>query len=414
MKTLPTHRKRLAGFSLVEMAIVILIAGIMMGAGLSLFAVKQDAAKRDVTQKHQEAIKQALISYLGQYKRLPCPAIVNSTATPPYTGLEDRNSTPCTKYSGIVPYQTLGLDRSVALDGWENFIAYVVSPNPIAPLPTATPPYTTAWLYSYSVSSSSTTPNTNTNTFSLAFWPSTSTGGIKVTDGTNPIANPATATGAVVALISYGKNGYGALNVKGTNAQPPTAATYEVQNAASSVATIGVIKHDTTDSPTAVGGPFDDIVMILSANDLTGPLIANGTLQANAQAALSQANDVVIGNIISSRQYNISSCTNPPALPAPQPSSYSSCDSSSGATYSFVSYSLPTSCSPTSTTAPCPIFPPSVLASWGVDYKRVTVTIYVTSPSTNNAYILTAGDGNTKTVSIGELQGILARAAGFN
>ena len=123
METLIPQRKRLAGFSLVEMAIVILIAGIMMGAGLSLLSVKQEAAKWDATQKHQEAIKQALINYLGKNKRLPCP--VDPAA--PTTGIEGRSPTAptlpiCISYFGVVPYATLELERSVALDGWENYI----------------------------------------------------------------------------------------------------------------------------------------------------------------------------------------------------------------------------------------------------------------------------------------------------
>lgn len=55
MKTPTTHKKRLNGFSLVEMAIVIVIAGILTSAGLSLLAVKRSAAQLEATQKNQEA-----------------------------------------------------------------------------------------------------------------------------------------------------------------------------------------------------------------------------------------------------------------------------------------------------------------------------------------------------------------------
>ena len=396
MQTLMPNRKHLAGFSLVELAIVILIAGILLSAGLSLLSVKLEAAKLDVTQKHQEAVKQALINYLGKYRRLPCPTTVangGAPAPPP----------PCTSpsgkpsYSGIVPYYELGLDRAAVLDGWENFITYVVSPNPIAALvPTANPPWTTAWLYSYSATSNI-SPNTTTG--NLAFWPSTSTGGITVTDGTNPIADPTKATGAAVALISYGKNGYGAFNVKGGKNAPPPAANIDEQQNTSPVSgatppTETVVKRDTTDS-TAGGGPFDDIVMMLSANDLTGPLIANGTLQSSAQAALSQANDIVMGNIVASRS------------PVPI-----GCSVTTPCTYT---YNIPN----TYTT-----FPPSVTA-WGVSYAlsvspppppstTITVTATNTTPSSVVGYTLTAADRTSKTVSVDELRGILTRGAGFN
>lgn len=369
MMTLIPHRKQLAGFSLIEMAIVILIAGILMSAGLSLLSVKMATAQLDTTQKHQEAIKQALINYLGKYRRLPCPTTVangGAPAPPP----------PCANYSGIVPYYELGLDRAAVLDGWENFITYVVSPNPIAaPLPTAIPSWTTAWLYTYSVSSN-VTPNTTTG--NLAFWPSTSTGGITVRDSSgNLIANPVNTTGAAVVLISYGKNGYGAFNVNGgANAPPPAIDTDELQNVSPFTGTTPptVVKRDTTDS-TAGGGPFDDIVMMLSANDLTGPLIANGTLQSSAQAALNQANNIVLGYIVATKG----------------------------------------SCSPCSYIIPSPAsipFPASVTA-WGVSYAPNITTMGLSSTGPTPAYILTAGDGSTKTVSIDELHGILAQGAGF-
>ena len=137
------YRKRLNGFTLVEMAIVIFIAGILLTAGLKLLTVKLNAAQLEATHIHQEAIKQALISYLGKNQRLPCPATVANGGLPSPSPLPQ-----CTSYSGIVPYYVLGLDRAVVLDGWGNFITYVVSPNPIATPPTM--PYTTAWLYSYS------------------------------------------------------------------------------------------------------------------------------------------------------------------------------------------------------------------------------------------------------------------------
>ena len=401
MKTPKPNRKQLAGFSLIEMAVVILIASLLMSAGLSLLSVRLEAAKLDTTQKHQEAIKQALINYLGKYRRLPCPTTVaNGGAPAPLP--------PCANYSGIVPYYELGLDRATVLDGWENFITYVVSPNPIAtPLPAATPPWTTAWLYAYSTTSNASPYTTTPNS---AFWPSTSTGGITVTNGTSTIANPAIATGAAVALISYGKNGYGAFNVKdATNTQPPVTNIDERQNAnpMSGATPPTVVKRDTTDS-TAGGGPFDDIVMVLSANDLTGPLITNGTLQSSAQAVLSQANDIVLGNIVATR------------FPCPDPSP--------GTCTAGYYYTIPVPTSASCSTGAVMCFPPNVTV-WGMSYyapwstgagaTAITKTggtpIDATNAFTNpTAYILTAGDGTQKIVSVIELRGLLSRGAGFN
>lgn len=378
MKIPMIQKKQQAGFSLVEMAIVLLITGILMSAGLSLLTLKMEAAYQDATRKNQEVIKQALINYLGKNRRLPCPAY-------DATGKEDRNiaatTPPCNRYSGIVPFGELGLDRAVALDGWENFITYVVTPISISSaLPSATPPYTVAWLYSYRYGATQT--NSITPTGPTAFWPATSTGGIKVTDGgTTTIADPALATGAVVTLISHGKNGYGAINIKNTQNDFSAAGSDEKQNADASKLVSGtpptvlVIKRDASDT-TAGGGAFDDIVMLLSAYDLTVPLNENGILQTNAQLALNQANDIILGNIVATK----STC---------------------GACYTLpIAYSFTT---------------PTSLVEWGVSYTPGTsTTIDATNPAGNlAAYTLATGNGAAKTVSVGELRGLLARAAGF-
>jgi type II secretory pathway pseudopilin PulG len=376
MKSLTPHRMRLAGFSLVEMAIVILIAGIMMGAGLSLLAVKQEAAKWDATQKHQEVIKQALINYLGKNKRLPCPVDPAS----PITGIEGRSATvalpPCISYSGVVPYAELGLERAVALDGYENFIDYVVSP-PTVPPPSA-PPFN-AWLYAYNTAPASCIPASSClNTPSTTFWPSNTAGSLTANGNS-------TTSGVVVALISHGKNGFGAVNIKGGKNDSSTAGTDEAQNInpISGALSNTVVKRDASDSTTG-NGAFDDIVMILSVNDLTGPLIANGTFQS-AQAVLAQANNIVLGYIVAHQNVcPITSGANGDGCVSP-------------AYY----YSTPATLSP-----------PAGVTDLGVQYNQSHSSVSTTSPSVP-AYTLDVGDGNPKSVSVDDLRGILTKGVGF-
>jgi len=367
------------GFSLIEMAIVLLITGILMGAGLSLLAVKQTAAQINLTQTHQEVIKQALISYLGQHKRLPCPV----DPANPITGLEGRSSStlsPCLKYSGVVPYATLGLDRSVALDGWENFIDYVVTPPPTTP-PT-TPPYN-EWLLTYSTTPTvapqcdPTIPYCSSSS-NLTFWPSNTVGALNVT-GNNTIS------GIVVALISHGKNGYGAINIKGNKNDFLAAGTDEKQNINPILGTLAntVVKRDTSDTPAS--NAFDDNVMILGSNDLTGPLIANDTFQSS-QAALIQANNIVLGVIGKQKP-----------CPSNTPGSYDS-NCNSPANY----YTIPST-----------NHAPAGISILGVIYTAYStsndVDIDATTTSSNVAYTLTAADGSFKAVTFNELKGILLR-----
>lgn len=362
------HKIRTKGFSLVEMAIVIFIAGILLTAGLKLLTVRVNSAQIETTTTHQEAIKQSLISYLGKNRRLPCPGnIANGFAPPP----------PCNPTFGIVPYADLGLDKAAVLDGWENYFTYVITPNPVTTLlPAKLPPYSTAWTYSYHASINTSPLTTNPL---IAFWPANSTGGIVVSDGFNNIANPAITTGAVIALISHGRNGYGALNVKQGLNDASLAGADEIQNTNPMIASgnLRVIKRDTTDSVSA-SGIFDDVVFTLNASELVTPLIQNATLTESASISLNRANDYILGAIVTSKD-----CVSA----APQ-----------------CSYSIPVSNSI-----------PLALFDNVVNYASFVTEINSSTPSnTINVYTITAGDGTALQMSAGQLRGVLARGSGFN
>ena len=203
--------KPIFGFTLVEIAVALLIGAIILTAGLSLVRTRLEAAQIDVTQKHQEAIKQALISYLARNKRLPCPDVIDAVTGNPNSrdGREDRIgggppwncATPPVgaPYVGGVPYVDLGLERSAALDGWDNYITYVMSPN---------------WQLTYgdgvAVNTSNVIPNPAAFNALAAFVPKVTMGAIAVYGNQMPtlVLNACTSfqagvapnTGATVAL----------------------------------------------------------------------------------------------------------------------------------------------------------------------------------------------------------------------
>src|SRR5271170_1480669 len=65
-----THR----GFSLVEMALVILIVSLLLGGILSYINAQLIQARIVSTSNKQQAIKAALINFIARNNRLPCPA----------------------------------------------------------------------------------------------------------------------------------------------------------------------------------------------------------------------------------------------------------------------------------------------------------------------------------------------------
>jgi hypothetical protein len=130
-------------------------------------------------------------------------------------------------------------------------------------------------------------------------------------------------------------------------------------------------------------GAFDDLVMVIRREDLISPLTTNGTLNASADQALSQANDIVTGIIVASRT------------------------SSALCTPSGWAYAVPASVPSTSFVG--------LSASWGVSYSSSGMPITCLTPSSAaTAYTLMSGDGTVRTVTISEIVGVLSRAAGFN
>lgn len=120
--------RRSAGFNLIEMAIVLVILGVLLGGLITPFSAQLDASKRRGADNLVNDIHDALLGFAAASGRLPCPA---TSAT---TGLSAPNTatTACTTNHGFVPARTLGLNGSVdgnglLLDPWLNPIRYSVT-----------------------------------------------------------------------------------------------------------------------------------------------------------------------------------------------------------------------------------------------------------------------------------------------
>lgn len=124
-----------SGFTLVEMAVVLLITALMLGAGLAMLAPWLAKAKINSTQSKLEHIADALSFYAQQHGRLPCPAdptvaiganfgVQRTNGAPEECG--DGSGTPG-QYVGMVPFRDLGLNEESVMDGWGNPITYAPS-----------------------------------------------------------------------------------------------------------------------------------------------------------------------------------------------------------------------------------------------------------------------------------------------
>lgn len=105
-------RNRFRAFTLIEMAIILVILGLLIGATMPLLFEMTKHRHYRSTQKDIEEIGEALAGYAGIHWKLP-PADTNGD------GVGDANQT-----SGFFPYLDLGLG---AVDSWRNRYYYDVN-----------------------------------------------------------------------------------------------------------------------------------------------------------------------------------------------------------------------------------------------------------------------------------------------
>lgn len=274
-------RDKSGGFTLIEMAVVVFLIGILATMGLSAASSILANSAISNTKKKQEVIRDVLITYMATNKRLPCPAIDEN-------GIEAKSAAVpsiCTGYFGILPYQTLGLSKSAALDGWENLFSYAVSSQ---------------WTLAYANTNTATTSNNANISFNAG------------DAGTLPVSNRTPATNATntslgsdaIIVISHGMNGLGALTSKGTRNSLPSNVSDEFANVAPDtfVVPASFYQREYTDIDVPTYGSFDDVLLRLSAAEIISQLTKDGAIKsANAEWAEQLVNikNAIIGYMLS-------------------------------------------------------------------------------------------------------------------
>ena len=95
------------GFTLAEMAIVLVIVGLLLGGLLVPLSAQQDNQFRSETDKSLADIKEALIGFAIINKRLPCP--MRPTVTDPTNALYGVEDCTYSGSEGYLPWKTLGV-----------------------------------------------------------------------------------------------------------------------------------------------------------------------------------------------------------------------------------------------------------------------------------------------------------------
>ena len=123
-----SNYSRTSGFSLLELAIVMMILGILGGAGLPLLKARMTHASLIKTRENQAYVLDALAAFVAHHRRFPCPA--DPKAVGENYGVEPKERK-CQgqKAEGILPFRTLGISERFAKDGFKRLMTYVVDPN---------------------------------------------------------------------------------------------------------------------------------------------------------------------------------------------------------------------------------------------------------------------------------------------
>lgn len=117
-----------AGFSLLEMSIVLIIIGTLSSVMVPLLLKHTSAANRTLTRQHQEAVFYSLAAHLLAGNPLPCPADPAALGAQFGLAREGGCRGPSTAV-GIVPFRTLGMPEAMVRDGYHRFFTYAVEPK---------------------------------------------------------------------------------------------------------------------------------------------------------------------------------------------------------------------------------------------------------------------------------------------
>ncbi|MCX7173914.1 MAG: prepilin-type cleavage/methylation domain-containing protein [Proteobacteria bacterium] len=245
------------GFSLMELAVVLVIVALLLGGLLVPLGTQRDVEFMRATEKSLADIREALIGFAAVNGRLPCPAqatiasgaanagieatMVSSgitycaCAAAASTGVAAIGTTACVApaaqasgdtVGGVLPWATLGL---LETDAWGNRYTYRVSNlfargiNSAETLfGTGCTPSTSPVIHAAFALCSPTNPATPTAPAAVS--------GIKVLTATVANGGVTLADWLPAIVISHGGNGLGAYTTLGTQLTAAAAGTEEAEN----------------------------------------------------------------------------------------------------------------------------------------------------------------------------------------
>jgi prepilin-type N-terminal cleavage/methylation domain-containing protein len=279
-QSITPNRQATRAFTLVEMAVVVTIVGLVMLTVFPALTATRQATQITLTQSNLRNLMTATAAFVQANGCLPCPAVPGGTTTNfgklPYAtacGV-------CDPPQGIPPFAALGIPASTARDGWGHWITMRVDPALTNPSPVVVPP-TARCTKAEADTNLNGCSTEGASTKGLCKAATASTGstftGIKVTlpggGGTQP---------AAVIFISHGSTGYGSYvaTPRLSDFMLPFASNYAPCSATGGYAQCNSAERNTTefyDAPAHISDTdsYDDFLTYADRNTIVS-LLGNG------------------------------------------------------------------------------------------------------------------------------------------
>ncbi len=234
-----------AGFTLTELAIVMIIMALLIGGMMVPLSAQQDIRTNAETTRQLDEIREALVGYAVTRGYLPCPAKSTSDGT------EDRDAgtAKCTggKRRGLLPWVALGVKSS---DSWGHLFLYSVTP-----------------VFSHGKPA---------DRFTMTSSPDIT---IMTRDNTGNLDNLSNAADIPAVVLSTGKNGHQSWTLDQAAQNADSAAANDDEDTNAAPAADGKTFVSRTSSSAGAGiGEFDDLVIWISPNVLFNRMVAAGKL----------------------------------------------------------------------------------------------------------------------------------------
>ncbi len=125
-----TPRKH-RGFTLIEIAVVLVIVGLLLGSFIGSLSQRIETTQRQNTKQQLDDIKTALLGFASAHGRLPCPTTTTGSGLEQPVG-GSTTTVSCTLQHGFIPGKTLGIGGvynrdNLLIDTWGAPIRYSVT-----------------------------------------------------------------------------------------------------------------------------------------------------------------------------------------------------------------------------------------------------------------------------------------------